>query len=824
MDKIKNGLNNTNNNTMNQKDILKLAGVKNEKELYAKFKTHEEFLAKYGAQIQKAEGGLESFLKPIGGVSGGIDSIGKVIGGIQQLGAEKKKRKSLEQWADVSDVVRQAASMPQDIPEREYATPWDNITDGSAFANIYGTNVNPLAKNGTELKKAFNGEWLKNTEFGKFTNTGGMDKLSSLLTTVGGENAGGTIGGELGSTAGKLIGGPVGGAIGKIGGQVIGGLIDRNPHKIKEAQNEINKNIQATGFGQGVQQQYSSFMRTGGNIRNNETSELDRYDDGGGIKALWGGKIKPESFNPYSDDDGITRMPYGNSHDETDGKGRSGIGMSVDGSNSPDVEVERNEPMMSKDDSVIVFGDQTLSKELASVIGTPQYAGKKYKYIMKNDIIPEENKQMKLLNKGKTLAETADHTSFGKLQSSTARAIDIGANMKLKQLDNDKNKLADGQQFTNNFAEVYDIDAGEFSRGKIEKVKKAAKGITLKPLSDYGVKNNTPERIKQIQQELVDKGYGISVDGVWGMKTQQALDSSINENLTPIQPKGLSQLPIQNLNTKKLDVMMRSLDQKEQDNKFPWMQVINSIVPIPLPSDADSINPSQFSGEFMGLSREQKPVYAQTMQPDLAIPYNISYQDALNENQADFRSTQRMVGNNPAALAILNAQKYGANQKVLGEQFRQNQQEQNRVFEKNRNIVNQTKLQNLNILSQQQDKQSTAESKTFNDRVNAMQSISNKTLQHDYYNKLLQVGENTSRFRYDENGRLVNMNGLAQFNTEGNNQPSSGITTNNQGETLLPIYDKYQNITGYKVKEIQKAKTTSKKGRNGLIVRELKSF
>ena len=75
---------------------------------------------------------------------------------------------------------------------------------------------------------------------------------------------------------------------------------------------------------------------------------------------------------------------------------------------------------------------------------------------------------------------------------------------------------------------------------------------------------------------------------------------------------------------------------------------------------ANGLDPQQLLGEYYALSNNQlEPVQAQSYQPDLGTPYDISLQDQLNANQADFNATQRMVGYNPAALAQLNAQKYG---------------------------------------------------------------------------------------------------------------------------------------------------------------------
>ena len=49
---------------MNAQDILKIAGVKSEAELYKKFPTHSSFLAKHGKEIKKVGGRItEIFIK-----------------------------------------------------------------------------------------------------------------------------------------------------------------------------------------------------------------------------------------------------------------------------------------------------------------------------------------------------------------------------------------------------------------------------------------------------------------------------------------------------------------------------------------------------------------------------------------------------------------------------------------------------------------------------------------------------------------------------------------------------------------------------------------
>lgn len=715
---------------MNQKDILKLAGVKTEKELYSKYRTHEEFLAKFGAEIQKAEFGLDQ-LAPY------ADVPGKLVQGFQQLGAEKKKRKSLESWANASDVVRQAAGLQPEQEERQYVRPEDIINTGEEFFPIYGVGTNVLAKDGKTLKKAFNGDWLKNTEFGKFTDAGGMDKLSSLLTTVGGENAGGDIGGTLGQTAGSIIGGPIGGAIGKIGGQVIGGLIDRNPHKIKEAQDKINKNIQAIGMGQGVQQQYSSFMRTGGQLKQNTMNgDLKVYD----------GEAEQISYNPYSESE--TVMFRGSSHEDG--------GMPITYGNSP-VEVEGGEPAVKmnnggEQDSLVVFGNLQIPKNM---LQDKNANGKKFKNYI-SDLSKIENKQNKIMEKStKLLEDTTDNTSFDKLKLTSLKANLLGSNMMLKDISEKKKDAAALQSAINDTAEEHNIVADDLARGSI---KQAKNGLKTVPKIKY--------------------------------KEDPSLNS-LNEKLA-----------------------LKDESTGEEKKSFPWMEAINSVVPYLRPSDAESLDPRQLTGEMYSLSNNQlEPVYAQTLQPELSTPYNISYQDVLNENRADFRSTQRMVGNNPAALAMLNAQKYGANQKVLGEQFRQNQAEQQGVYNKNRDVVNQAKLQNMNILAQQQDKQAIAKSNTKAITQKALESISNKYLQNQLENRTLQTYENMYNYRYDDKGRLINMNPLQQWNTSGDNQTpplSSGYE------------DIYRKVDGEYERIDTKKKPVPRKTQNGGLVRAFK--
>jgi len=156
-------------------------------------------------------------------------------------------------------------------------------------------------------------------------------------------------------------------------------------------------------------------------------------------------------------------------------------------------------------------------------------------------------------------------------------------------------------------------------------------------------------------------------------------------------------------------------------------------------------------------------LWAQKIQPLLSTPVDISLQDILNANQADYNATQRLTGYNPEALSILNAQKYQANQRVLGEQFRLNQAEKQRVYEKNRDILNQTQLQNLGILDQQYVRQQQALSKTKATTQSALNSIAAKYAQNKLENRTLATYENLYNYRFDPRFRAQNFQ-VAQFN------------------------------------------------------------
>ena len=68
-------------------------------------------------------------------------------------------------------------------------------------------------------------------------------------------------------------------------------------------------------------------LRTGGHIRQNNMYPQDQYALGGSLKTTWGGHTETMSHNPYLPGTGETVMFRGKSHEESDGNGHTGIGV-----------------------------------------------------------------------------------------------------------------------------------------------------------------------------------------------------------------------------------------------------------------------------------------------------------------------------------------------------------------------------------------------------------------------------------------------------------------------------------------------------------------
>jgi hypothetical protein len=248
-----------------------------------------------------------------------------------------------------------------------------------------------------------------------------------------------------------------------------------------------------------------------------------------------------------------------------------------------------------------------------------------------------------------------------------------------------------------------------------------------------------------------------------------------------------------------------------QRNK--WIDFGNQILDYLRPTDQEPLDPNQLMGEMYAMSNNQlEPVQAQLYKPEIGVPYDISYQDILNENQADFNAQTRQTGYNPAAQSNLNAQKYQANQRVLGDQFRANQAMKDKVYGENRNILNQAKLTNLGVLDKQYERQSEALSNTKATAQSAINSISDKYAKNKLENRELGIYENLYKYRYDDKGRAINMNGLFQGNI-----PTVGA--GNATQRQVPIYKADgKTIDHYQLEEMTPEEIAAQKQQDNPLV------
>lgn len=610
----------------------------------------------------------------------------------------------------------------------------------------------------------------------------------------------------------------------------------------------------------------ADMLRAGGHLRSyTPPSEQAMYTGrekfamGGDLK-VYRGEAETMSYNPYLPDGGETVMFRGPSHENG--------GMPIEYGSSP-VEVEGGEPAVklqdggTGEDSMVVFGNLQIPNQFLSEIGDPKAKGKKFKNYVA-DLSKMEAKQNKIVDRSSDGLENLDlQTSFDKLKLDSYNANLIGANMKLKEIAEKKQNAAAVQSAINDTAEEQGIVADDLARGKIKmdksKENKAKYGAAieqaqtgtqkapitravsaedyfyLQGLYDAAKKQKKGPAVEKFQKEYsrINPGFAEQVlgeypttnygkqkglkatnlesnyDSIFGPRTEKYMSAI---NIAPVKgvginnqgkPSAINMRPFPTGNTS-------TTTEIPKKDKFPWMSLANQAIDYLRPSDAEGLDPNQLMGEFYALTNNQlEPVQAQRYTPQLLSPYDISLQDQMNANQADFNAITRMAGGDPSALSSLAAQKYAANSKVLGEQMRLNQANKAGVYSQNINAMNDAQLRNLNILDQQYVRQAQAKSNTKATTQGALNSISSKIAQNKLSNRTLATYENLYNYRYNDKFRAQNMNPLAQFDTS----TASGA--------------EIQAMADYKKAQEAKATKEAKKNssaRNGSIVKALKNL
>jgi hypothetical protein len=720
-------------------------------------------------------------------------------------------------------------------------------------------------------------------------------------------DAGSNIGGGVGRGIGTLVGGPLGGAIGDFIGSGIGGLIDTNDNKQDIARDAINTNVSDMNnmkIGPQIHAGYASHMKQGGRLPgpnndygmlgapgpqmlktfdgknlNNMLQKASRMPDtlkkggsvagDGNVKTLWGGDVNAVSYNPYAG--GESLYFSGNSHDKKDPKtGQTGIGVAYGpqsvANNEAVVEVE-NEPAQIMQDggnqeNLVVFGDLKIPNNFISELGDNNAKGKKFKNYV-NNLNDEEARINKQMGKAVENAGDTQKTKWGELVRSTSDAIVQGGDMKLKDIANKKEMLADLQTALNDTFNERGIDGNKFlSKGEIEAVKDTqdyAEDGTEIPIAQGGLKiNKLPTKFKTIKEaedanfvwdeeketwkkektpakEKVDRKdatgsdigempKGQSIDegtGLAGNVTEADYEAFVKEN---------SWFDWENFDRRKKEDVKRFQREFNKRNKDAGIDVslnvdgvigeesvsarftpeVESTEATPAeyefaeveeeatttetttvkpktPFDASFLRPlfrrpidndldyNQILPEINAAANNQlDPVYAQTYQPRLRVPYDISLQDQRNVINSQYRAMSQnpILANNPAALAAAQAPFFDALNTIGAEEFRQNQAMKDQVYSGNIEAINQARLTNLGIYDQQQQRQAQAVANTKATQQEIVKSISDKYQKNKLENRREKVlRELFPNFRFSEDLDLFNQ-GIAQFNT-GNGQTSA---------------------------------------------------
>ena len=521
--------------------------------------------------------------------------------------------------------------------------------------------------------------------------------------------------------------------------------------------------------------------------------------------------------------------------------------------------------------NMVVFGNLMINGGSAAHIGDTSAKGKKFKNYVA-DLGKIEAKQNKIVDKASTeLDDLNVYTPFDKLKMDSLQAMSMGANMKLKDIAVKKSNAAAVQNAINDTAAEHGIDADHLSKGKIKIDKEAMKEQArfgkeifkaqdgtnlpaiskkdydyLKSLYDEAQKQGKGDKVLKFQKEyhrlvpeyakaviseypttthggkhkpkFTNKELASNEDAIFGKRTKRYMAKLDNANKEDYDVE----IPLVDLSgpwdeeddsssTEKTTTDKTTLKTVEP-NKTPWWApYANQAIDYLRPTDQEPFDYTQVYPEMAALATNQvAPVQVQLYNPDLGTPIDISLQDQMNANQADFNAIQRQVGYNPAALSVLASQKYKANSSVLGEQFRLNQAEKQRVYEGNRSTLNQAQLQNLGLLDQQMTRQETAKSKTKEQALEAMKSISDKIAKNKLENKTLGIYENLYNYRYDKSGRAVNMNPLAFFDVAADPAKASSASA--------PEGYEYETILKKKKKKDEDT------GRNGKIVKAIKNL
>ena len=573
---------------------------------------------------------------------------------------------------------------------------------------------------------------------------------------------------------------------------------------------------------------------------------------GGELEVGDGGRFETMSYNPNLPG-GEIGMFRGASHDN------GGIQTKY-GEN--EVEVEGGEPAVKlqdggSTDNLVVFGNMKINGDIADLIGDPKAEGMKFKTYVA-DIAKNDAKQLKTIQKGLDLVEEYNKNNvFDKLSMNSGIAKIMGGTA-YQKINADKIKEAGiVQDAIHQTAKELGVKNDKLAEGKLEKETDpsmvAQDGTSLKSFlktpyterkklakelgyADYAGKDAAQQEklydlFKSKSKTYVPPTPVNLIDNApnnYAWTNPQPLPQVSADSDSTFYPPSIEDMPGDS-STKKGSKFLGALKKTGQflergiekygptalSNLEPWLRPTNA---------NEELSPDQLYPEYYAMATNQlEPVQAQTFQPMLDTPYDISLNDQLAAVDSQSRLLMRQVGNNPGVLANIAGQTLQAKNQILGEQTRINQANKMQVYDKNRALLNDSQLKNLQILDQQYVRQAQAKSNTKTQTLEALKSIATKTAQNRLENKTLGIYENLYKYRFGPKGQAYNVNAPAQFNI-----PDVGNIESLSSADRAKITDLYEKITTRdKTGSItgSKEKTRSSKTvRNGSIVNALKNL
>jgi len=234
----------------------------------------------------------------------------------------------------------------------------------------------------------------------------------------------------------------------------------------------------------------------------------------------------------------------------------------------------------------------------------------------------------------------------------------------------------------------------------------------------------------------------------------------------------------------------------KETSKIPsWALLANQALRYLTPTDQSELDAVQLYPEWNAMASNQlEPVPAQSYQPELMVPYDISLQAQRNSVMSATRNRERQIGYNPAAQSNMAPAEYNAINEINEKEFMANQGLKNQVYTSNVNTMNDAKKINLGIFADQWTKQSQARSNTKATTQAALNSIADKYAKNKLENRKLSIYGNMYNYRFGNNGRAKNYNGLQFFDTTIGGNSSSGGGGLASGKEFT--YDAAGNIVG----------------------------